>query len=499
MHRRWSTGASATALLASLALVLVPTASAGDAPDREPTAAVAAPDVPPGMLKAMERDLGLTTAQAEKRLAREATALPTENRLRKSLDARFGGSWLKDGSAELVVATTDAGALADIERGGATAELVEHSVAELDAAMGRLDRAAERHAPDATPVWGVDVTRNRVVVQSSDRSATRAFLRAAGVGRDLVRVVKATDNPRPLYDIRGGDAYYINNSGRCSVGFSITRGSQNGFVTAGHCGNTGASTSGYNQVAQGTFQGSVFPGRDMAWVATNSNWTPTPYVKGSGGANVTVAGSTQAPVNASICRSGSTTGWHCGEIRQHNTSVTYPEGTINGVTRTTVCAEPGDSGGSYISGDQAQGVTSGGSGNCSSGGTTFYFPVNPILSNYGLTLVTGDGDDPPPTGCDAAEEQHQGSLSSDQTAIEPGGTYYQSGSGAHVGCLRGPSGTDFDLYLQRWNGYSWADVAEGITPTENEDVTYNGSSGYYRWVVHAYSGSGSYTLGISRP
>ncbi|WP_157877765.1 carbohydrate-binding protein, partial [Streptomyces kanamyceticus] len=99
----------------------------------------------------------------------------------------------------------------------------------------------------------------------------------------------------------------------------------------------------------------------------------------------------------SICRSGSTTGWHCGTISQHNTSVTYPEGTISGVTRTTVCAEPGDSGGSFISGSQAQGVTSGGSGNCSSGGTTFHQPINPLLQQYGLTLkTTGGGGDPDP-------------------------------------------------------------------------------------------------------
>jgi len=53
-----------------------------------------------------------------------------------------------------------------------------------------------------------------------------------------------------------------------------------------------------------------------------------------------------------------------------------------------VCAEPGDSGGSWLSANQAQGVTSGGSGNCTSGGTTFYQEINPILAAYGLTLVT---------------------------------------------------------------------------------------------------------------
>ncbi len=148
----------------------------------------------------------------------------------------------------------------------------------------------------------------------------------------------------------------MNGSGRCSIGFSVKRGTQNGFATAGHCGRVGTTTNGFNQQAQGTFQGSTFPGRDYAWVATNANWTPRPTVSGYGRGDVTVAGSTASVVGASVCRSGSTTGWHCGTIQQLNTSVTYPEGTISGVTRTSVCAEPGDSGGSYISGNQAQGV-----------------------------------------------------------------------------------------------------------------------------------------------
>jgi hypothetical protein len=53
-----------------------------------------------------------------------------------------------------------------------------------------------------------------------------------------------------------------------------------------------------------------------------------------------------------------------------------------------VCAEGGDSGGSFITGDQAQGVTSGGYGNCSSGGRTWFQPINEILRAYGLTLLT---------------------------------------------------------------------------------------------------------------
>ena len=42
-------------------------------------------------------------------------------------------------------------------------------------------------------------------------------------------------------------------------------------------------------------------------------------------------------------------------------------------------------------------------------------------------------------------------------------------------------------------------VAQGITANPDETVTYNGTAGYYRWRVHAYSGSGSYSLGYSNP
>jgi len=68
-----------------------------------------------------------------------------------------------------------------------------------------------------------------------------------------------------------------------------------------------------------------------------------------------------------------------------------------------------------------------------------------------------------------------------------------------MGCLRGPAGTDFDLYLQRWNGFSWANVASGTTASSSENVTYSGTAAYYRWRVVSYSGAGSYTGGLKRP
>ncbi|PRH77877.1 serine protease [Streptomyces solincola] len=432
-------GAAAATTAALLVTGLSGSASAEPPAASAPTAAetLRTDAAPPALLRAMERDLGLDRRQAERRLANEAEAGATAGRLRAALGADFAGAWVRGAeSGTLTVATTDAADVAAIEARGAVAEVVRHSLAGLDAAKARIDRAAAARGGDAADaaVRYVDVTTNTVVVQATRPSAARALLDAAGVGAGLVRVEKAAEKPRPLYDLRGGEAYYINNSGRCSIGFPVTKGAQEGFATAGHCGRTGASTTGHNRVAQGSFQGSTFPGRDMAWVAVNSTWRATPYVKGAGGQNVQVTGSTQAPVGASVCRSGSTTGWHCGTVQQHNTSVTYPEGTISGVTRTTVCAEPGDSGGSYISGSQAQGVTSGGSGDCRSGGTTFFQPINPLLQTYGLTLkTTGGGPEEPPPG--EGGTWAAGSVYQPGDTVTYGGATYRclQGHQAHVG------------------------------------------------------------------
>jgi streptogrisin B len=61
-------------------------------------------------------------------------------------------------------------------------------------------------------------------------------------------------------------------------------------------------------------------------------------------------------------------------------------GTVSGLIQTTVCAEPGDSGGPMYDGTKALGLTSGGSGDCRGGGTTFFQPVTEAASAYGVTV-----------------------------------------------------------------------------------------------------------------
>ncbi|MGW0803257.1 S1 family peptidase [Nonomuraea sp. NPDC002799] len=460
------------------------------------TPAVAAAKPPSGVVDALQRDLGISKEQALSRLANEARGNSAAPGLRKKLGDRYAGVWYEGPEGALVVASVDPADTAQITGTGARARIVARSLAQLTTVKNGLDRAAP---PASVHSWAIAPQDNSVIVQTSDASAAQSWIAATGVDAAAVKLEQSAERPRLFYEIRGGDAYYTSQGYRCSIGFAARRGTQLGFTSAGHCGTTGVTTTGYNRVAQGTFQISSFPGNDYSWVATNADWTAAGVVNGYSAGILPVRGSTVTQPQGSICRSGSTTQWHCGTVTALNATVNYPEGTVSGLTRTTVCAEGGDSGGSFISGDQAQGMTSGGSGNCTSGGVTYFQPLNEILSAGGLTLVTA-GTGPPPTGCQGYEETYNGSLTSNQSAYQPNGSYYQATvSGNHAACLDGPSGVDFDVYLQKWNGSSWAVVAAGDSPNPDETISYNGTAGYYRYRVHAYSGSGSYTLGLNRP
>lgn len=494
MNRRLVTVAAVAVASGGLVAALIIPAIAG--PRSDATRPGTADAVSAEMFAALQRDLKLDAAGVRARLDREDKASRAELKLRKSLGTTFGGAWLNADASALVVGVTDRAAVAEVRAAGAQAQLVARSEAQLDAVKARLDAAAAK-APKTVPGWYVDVATNTVIVLARPEAMATAtsFVAASGADTAAVRVVASTEDPRPYIDVVGGNAYFIGSGTRCSVGFSVN----GGFVTAGHCGSTGASTS----QPSGTFRGSSFPGNDYAWVQVAAGNTPRGLVNSYPG-TVTVNGSQAASVGASVCRSGSTTGWHCGTIQALNASVTYPQGTVNGLIRTNVCAEPGDSGGSLLAGSQAQGVTSGGSGNCSSGGTTFFQPVNEILQTYGLTLVTGGGTPPPttppPGGCTGHEFTVSGTLSSGGSQFQPNGSwYYSAASGNHRACLDSPSGVDFDLYLQKWNGASWVNVASSTSPGPDEQVSYNGTAGYYRYRVHAYSGSGSYTLGYTNP
>ncbi|TQJ86291.1 S1 family peptidase [Streptomyces sp. SLBN-31] len=375
------TGLSALLLLGTWATASSLPASAADSPARSSSEAPASAS----LLTAMRHDLGLTDEQARARLAAEKTATAVERKAKRAAGTSYGGSWFAPATGRLTVAVTRGANTEAVRATGATVRIVEHSARRLDATKAHIDALS---APAGVGSWYVDPRANKVVVDvvAAHRgdNDVRAFLaRARQAGPVAVEETAAAPRTFAAGTV-GGDPYYTGNV-RCSIGFSV----YGGFITAGHCDQHTGAVYGWDRSYIGNFQGSSFPDNDYAWVNVGSGWWTVPVVLGWGTvSDQLVRGSAEAPVGASICRSGSTSHWHCGTVLAKNETVNYSQGAVHQMTKTSVCAEPGDSGGSFISGDQAQGVTSGGWGNCSSGGETWYQPVNEILNRYGLTLHT---------------------------------------------------------------------------------------------------------------
>ncbi|KNE79703.1 MULTISPECIES: S1 family peptidase [Streptomyces] len=232
--------------------------------------------------------------------------------------------------------------------------------------------------------WHVDKETNSVVV-TVDSTVSKAEIakikKEAGKNAGALKIER-TEGVFQKY-VQGGDAIYAS-SWRCSAGFNVRSGSTYYMVTAGHCtdgAGTWWSNSGRSTVI-GPTVGSSFPVNDYGLVRYDGS-VSRPGTAGG----VDITGAANATVGMSVTRHGSTTGTHSGRVTGLNATVNYGGGdVVYGMIQTNVCAEPGDSGGSLRSGSTAIGLTSGGSGNCSSGGTTFFQPVVEALNAYGVSI-----------------------------------------------------------------------------------------------------------------
>jgi len=293
-------------------------------------------------------------------------------------DARSAGAYRDYSTGAMVVNVTDEAAARQVEAAGGKARVVERSAADLAALTATLDKGVTGTA------WSVDTVSNQVVidVDTTVKGAALAALEKAVAASDGAARINKLDGALSRL-ISGGDAIYTG-GGRCSLGFNVRSGSTNYFLTAGHCTNIGATwyANSSGSTVLGTRAGTSFPGNDYGIVRyTNNSITKSGTV-----GNQDITSARNATVGERVSRRGSTTGIHTGTVLGLNATVRYAEGTVSGLIRTNVCAEPGDSGGSLYAGTAALGLTSGGSGNCSSGGTTYFQPVTEPLSVYGVSV-----------------------------------------------------------------------------------------------------------------
>lgn len=364
-----------------------------------------------------------------------ASAADTGGDLVAQLGAsRTAGSWIgADGKP--VVAVTDEEAAAEVRKAGAEAKMVDHSMDELKSATSTL-RSAPRVAGTA---WVMDYRSNQVVVRGDSTVSAADWSRMTEVADGIGGFVRMERTEGTFTTRLNGALPLLSTAGRCSAGFNVTDGQRDFILTAGHCGPDGsvwfADNRGTQQIGQTIRQN--FPGADYSLVqyASGDAGAGADVVSIGEGKGVRITGAADPAVGQRVFRSGSTSGLRDGEVTALNATVNYPEGTVTGLIETNVCAEPGDSGGPMFSEGVALGVTSGGSGDCNAGGTTFFQPVTKALAALDVKLLvaaqngSGQGASPAP------------SASAPQGAVSPGDA--SPGSSAPV------SGADAVTLLSR--------------------------------------------------
>ncbi|MFE9308841.1 S1 family peptidase [Streptomyces sp. NPDC006706] len=352
---------------------------------------------------------------ATPRTLRAADASGLSAQLATALGDSFAGSYYDSAERRLVVnvAGGDAGMALRAKKAGASVRQVGNSTAALNSAARTLK--AEATIPGTS--WAVDPRTNKVVV-TADSTVTgarwnRLQSTVRGLGSGMATLKKSAGTFKTFAS--GGDAVFARTQGgtvRCSLGFNVTAGDGSpAFLTAGHCGVAAEQWSdSQNGAPVATVDQATFPGSDLALVKYDDPDTQAPSAVDVGnGQSVEITGAAEATVGATVFRMGSTTGLHNGTVTGLDATVNFQSetggvDTVTGLIQTNVCAEPGDSGGPLFTQDGgAVGLTSGGSGDCTRGGETFFQPVTTALQATGATLGAGDaagdaGDQQPGAG-----------------------------------------------------------------------------------------------------
>src|SRR3546814_2716656 len=97
----------------------------------------------------------------------------------------------------------------------------------------------------SSDLWRVDSQSNSVVVSIGRRGQQAGidFVALSGADAQTIRFQVEDEQPSLRSDLKGGLGY-LRDPGdgylyACSIGFNVSQGGTPGYVTAGHCGDTG--------------------------------------------------------------------------------------------------------------------------------------------------------------------------------------------------------------------------------------------------------------------
>ncbi|MCX4579695.1 S1 family peptidase [Streptomyces sp. NBC_01571] len=372
--------------------------------------------------------------------------------LATQLGEAYGGAYYNAAKQQVVVNVVgdDSKAVDAVRKAGAVPRSVDNSLAALKSAA----RTLKTDATIPGTAWSVDPKTNqlRVTADSTVTGANWSKLTSTvdSLGSGMATVKKSAGTFKTFVD--GGDAIF-GGGARCSLGFNVTAGDGSpAFLTAGHCGVAAKQWSDAQDGAPiATVDQATFPGDgDFSLVKYDDpNTQANSVVNVGNGQTVAINQAADAAVGQQVFRMGSTTGLNDGNVTGLDATVNYPEGTVTGLIQTDVCAEPGDSGGSLFTQDgSAIGLTSGGSGDCTVGGETFFQPVTTALTATGATLGAGAGAGAGGAGDASATAGAEPSdpAASDPAAGDQSGMGDQSGAGGDQSGAAGDnqSGTGAD-------------------------------------------------------
>lgn len=431
------------------------------------------PSVPPPVMRAMQRDLGLTKKQVTARLSDEATARQVASRVRTALAGQQAGLWYDAHAGRIVVAVTTTHAAAQARALGAQPKTVRHSQADLARA---LKTVAVRTR--GVVGWGVDPVHNQVVVRVDG---------TPHLGRlgDLVRVERTAAQHQQAGDVRGGDKWTPGSESPCSIAFSASGSDGKHFLTAGHC------TNDVNQPAYGVDGSRVGTSNTGGTHSVNARegdfglvdvdqagWNLTPKVNTYGSADVLVTGSAEPVTGMSICHSGQTSGWKCGSVTAVNQTIDYGNVIIDGLFVTNACSAGGDSGGSYVTGDKAVGIHSGGGNVCGqSNPNTNAQPVNEALAKWNLTLTTGGGQ---PGDVTVTAPGAQSGVTGQAVSLPNSAS---GGTAPYTWTATGlPAGLSIDASTGTISGTPSAAGSSGVTVTAKDSAGKTGSA-TFTWTI----------------
>ncbi|ADB35541.1 peptidase S1 and S6 chymotrypsin/Hap [Kribbella flavida DSM 17836] len=402
--------AGAALVLGLGAAALAPIQSASSAPAPQPV---------DGVYDVLGKSWGVPASEAKARLDAEhrlANALETAQaqlaKASRTAEAAPGldGAFF-DADRRLVVNVHSAEAAATAKAHGLTPRTVARGEKALAALQTRVQALADRSGSTQVQSIGADLPTDRlkVVLQPGARTAKTVALVKQLTALPGVDVSTSTTTLAMTADVIGGQIMDLVPGSNCSLGYPGTLSNGNNvLLTAGHCveGNPDVLNRSGVHIGKGIASRfrTGYSSVDMGLMDIDAEDVGRGYIDNRNGTTTRVTGSSKAPVGSTICKAGNTTGWTCGTIQQYNVTVNYggAGGSVtrtSGLARSTVCTEGGDSGGAYISGTIAQGMTSGGpsdghdcgfnQGGNATGSYSFYQPVVDAASYYGVTLTRG--------------------------------------------------------------------------------------------------------------